>query len=79
MLKKRFGEWVIWPVAQESIIKELVKVGLETFNQIESGNSPEYVREQIHEGFSRLPIRDVTFSYSSWLRPFNSWYVSSFC
>lgn len=40
-----------------------------TVNSIENGNSPEYAKEQVPEGLSRLPIRDLTLSTSYWLRP----------
>jgi hypothetical protein len=76
---KPFGEWVIWFVAPESMTQELAKVLPETFNPIEVRNTPEYANEQVHEGLSRLPIRDLTLSTSSWLRLPNSCSAASFC
>ena len=78
-VEKRFGEWFIWSVAPESMIQELAKVVPKTFNPIADGNSPEYVKEQVPEGLSRLPIRALTLSISSWLRLPDSWAVPSSC
>ena len=38
----------------------MAKVVPETFNPIEDGNSPEYAKEQVLEGLSRLPMRVLT-------------------
>ena len=77
--EKTFGEWVIWSIAPKSMIQELAKVVSETFNPIEDENSPEYASEQVLEGLSRLPMRDLTLSTSLWLRPPIFFGVALYC
>ena len=63
--EKTFDVLVMWLVALESIIRELLKVVPETFSPMENGNLLEYAKEQELEGFSRLLISELTISISS--------------
>ena len=55
--------------------QELEKVVFKAFSLLDNGNSPEYAKEKVPKGLSRLLIRDITLLISSWLRLLGSYGV----